>query len=338
LDKKLDKELFRKFLKGECSLEEENWIREQLLHLEHDAELQAWMEESWNEVVETPYESNALSSLKKFKSLRNRLRPKSSYPFRIYRIAASIILLISFVSLALIFQDELYDFVSPVHYTTISTRVGEQVQFKLPDGSTVWLNAGSSLTYPEEFRRNRREIRLHGEAFFEVKRDTLKPFIVRTRNFYTKVLGTSFNIKSFDQLGYINVTVLTGRVAVGALDSMDQITSALEYLTPNQQITFHTATAAYSKSMVDGAQLVAWRDGRLSFNGASMHELAVMLEKWFGVAVVLQHNHENACQVTANFAKNTSLRDVLESMKMSGSIEYSAKGRQVIIIPKVCKH
>lgn len=148
----------------------------------------------------------------------------------------------------------------------VSTNHGEKKEVRLPDGTVVTLNSGSSLSYPEQFKNDTREIALVGEAFFDVHRDTLKPFIIETGKLRTRVLGTSFNINAFQDSDSIRVSVVEGKVMV--YDSME----VKEILQPNQQLKYNKRDKGYRTARYDSSMDRAWSSNVIYFNGTSLEK------------------------------------------------------------------
>jgi len=150
----------------------------------------------------------------------------------------------------------------------ISTPAGGQYQVTLPDGTKVWLNAVSGITYPVAFTGKAREVKITGEAYFEVVRDPAKPFSVKTYRDIIKVTGTSFNINSYGDERFIKTSLLKGSVKINA-----------DTLKPGQ---------AYENGLVistNTGQDIAWKNGFFDFNHTSMEEAMKQIVRWYGVQV-----------------------------------------------------
>ena len=181
-------------------------------------------------------------------------------------IAASILLLLS---VAYIFYQNTSGYQAveqPLAMIEKSTKMGEKSTFRLPDGTKVSLNSGSSLVFPEHFDENGRTVMLKGEAFFDVKRDERRPFTVTSEKLLITVLGTSFNVKAYPEEDEKQVWVASGKVKVennrnGEKDS--EVKSVL--LDPNQGIIFDPQTLSFEKKTLDIGNMIAWKDGWLIF-------------------------------------------------------------------------
>lgn len=166
----------------------------------------------------------------------------------------------------------------------VTTAKGEMKKIVLGDGSLVWLNAESSLTYPESFGDAIREVELVGEAYFEIAPMKGKPFVVESSAVRTKVLGTSFHVKAYDDDEQLSIGLLTGKVAV---EHVGEKRSGLsEVLRPGEMVVFNKADASYVKK--ENNQLesgIAWRAGRLVFRNAPLPEVVRVLQRQHDVTI-----------------------------------------------------
>lgn len=197
----------------------------------------------------------------------------------------------------------------------VSTNHGEKKEVRLPDGTVVTLNSGSSLSYPEQFKNDTREIALVGEAFFDVHRDTLKPFIIETGKLRTRVLGTSFNINAFQDSDSIRVSVVEGKVMV--YDSME----VKEILQPNQQLKYNKRDKGYRTTRYDSSMDRAWSSNVIYFNGTSLEEATKMLERWYNVTIEISDAQLTKKLVTGKY-QNPKLSETLESLGFLMNVEF----------------
>ncbi len=159
---------------------------------------------------------------------------------------------------------------------------GQQRKLVLPDGTHVTLNAGSSVSYPEEFEDNIRKVTLSGEAFFDVKRNEKAPFVITTGDVVTKVLGTSFNIRAYPENKAVQVAVVSGKVKVNAqIGSEDQ--NACVFLSKSEMATFQKEAGELIVSTYDEKEQIGWKDGMLYFQKSDFHSTILKLERWYGV-------------------------------------------------------
>lgn len=159
---------------------------------------------------------------------------------------------------------------------------GQQRKLVLPDGTRVTLNAGSAISYPEEFEEDIRKVSLTGEAFFDVTRNEKAPFVIVTGDVVTKVLGTSFNIRAYPENKAVQVAVVNGKVKVNAkIGSEDQ--NACVFLSKSEMATFQKEAGELIVSTYDEKEQIGWKDGMLYFQKSDFHSSILKLERWYGV-------------------------------------------------------
>jgi transmembrane sensor len=196
------------------------------------------------------------------------------------------------------------------HYIVFSNKGSKSHAVVLEDGSVVVLQAHSTIRYPESFSESERNVYLVGEAFFNVTKDAAKPFSVFANNVVTRVLGTSFNVRAYEDEANVVVAVKTGKVSVFQDSKSVLTTDSLQYLngvllTPNQQITVFKKELRMLKSIVDKPMLVdSTMKEDFLFNDTPIREVFRRLEKAYGVKIVYEE------EILANCLLNTSLKDV----------------------------
>lgn len=197
-------------------------------------------------------------------------------------------------------------------YNTISTPKSGQYALTLDDGTKVWLNAVSSMTFPTAFNGQQRIVRLTGEAFFEVAKDKTRPFIVEVNNTKVEVLGTAFNINSYADENSIKTTLVEGKVAVSK-------GSQTSLLAPGQQAVV-TETIDVLKQ-VDVEQVVAWKNGLFNFDNANIPELMRQLERWYDISVKFEGTYPSV-KFKGKMYRNENLSTVLRFLA-----EYGVRSR-----------
>lgn len=168
--------------------------------------------------------------------------------------------------------------------TWLVTAENSKGRFTLPDGSTVWLNADSRLAYGADFAENgRRRVRLDGEAFFDVKRDTLAPFEVTMGELQVRVLGTRFMASHIDDFGIEEVTLQSGSVEVEHLHSQERIR-----LAPDQNCTFDASTGLMSVRRVAAGNYCSWTGDSIVFENRTLEEIVINLEHWYNIRIRIE--------------------------------------------------
>lgn len=213
-------------------------------------------------------------------------------------------------------------------WTTKTAEPGKIVDIMLPDSTEIWLNSGSSISFPQNLKHaDIRTVKLNGEAFFKVKRDPAHPFIVKSENIQTRVLGTSFNINAWK--GYSpQVTVLTGKVAVSR-DSAG-VQSAAVHLLPNQKVVYDFKTARLMCENVDDAKIaVDWRTGKMNFDQTPMEEVFQTISRKYAIKIISDQSFKS-CQLTAKF-DNVAISEVMKTISLTFDIQYTINKQTIYI-------
>jgi ferric-dicitrate binding protein FerR (iron transport regulator) len=198
----------------------------------------------------------------------------------------------------------------------ISVPLGIRSRIILPDSSYVWLNSGSSIRYHTPFSENR-EVSLSGEAYFEVVHDPIHPFFVHAGNSRIEVLGTSFNVKAYQEEPDIEVALIEGKLRFTPAVSNGERREVI--LRPGDRAVFENDNGV-SVIHEPLEKYAAWRLGRLVFDETPMREVARDLERWFGVKVILTDPKLSAYRFTTTF-ENQSLQQVLELLELSSPLK-----------------
>ncbi|GAB2613622.1 FecR family protein [Emticicia sediminis] len=212
----------------------------------------------------------------------------------------------------------------------------------LSDGSSILLQHGSRLSYPTNFEGDKREVYLDGEAFFEVAKNPEKPFLVYANELVTKVLGTSFNIKSFKGQKDIQVIVRTGKVSVFKLNEIQNSKNVkiLEgvVIIPNQQIKFDKEKSNFSKSLIEQPEMLSeMPQYNFEFKDVSASSIFATIQKAYGISIVYDEELLKECPVTASLS-DEPLYGKLELVCNAIEAEYQLIDGQVIISSKGCKN
>lgn len=243
-----------------------------------------------------------------------------------WKIAASIIILIGIGLFALKMLPAETPEIQETTFLTFENSKGMIKKIKLPDGSIVSLFHDTNIQVAENFSENRL-IKLSGEAFFEVKRDTLHPFRVESANLTTEVLGTSFLIKSLDAQQEV-VAVKTGLVKVS-----DQVDSIF-LLTPNLRLDYSDHAGSISTMSADDP-LFAWTKDVLVFQNTPMKEMIKTLEDWYGVKITSDLKASNTCRISGTY-ENQNLENLLQLIQYSIPITYEIDAKEVTLTFKKC--
>lgn len=206
---------------------------------------------------------------------------------------------------------------------TITTPRGGQYRVVLPDGSEVLLNAASSLTYPTAFIGNERKVELTGEAYFEVAHNAAKPFKVYSKGQVVEVLGTHFNINSYDDEPGIKTTLLEGKVKV-----TDAKKNQNRFLQPGQQSFL--SIDAFNVNTVDTEEAVAWKNGIFMFEGDDIQQIMRMISRWYDVDIT----YKGTAPVdlfSGSVSRFSNVSEVLNLLHLTGKVKFSIEGRKIIV-------
>lgn len=228
-----------------------------------------------------------------------------------------------------------------IAYNTITTARGNQYQLQLEDGTKVWLNAASSLRYPVAFSGNSRGVELTGEGYFEVAASPnpsagggKRPFRVITDKQVVEVLGTHFNINSYNDEDAVRTTLLEGKVKVGLPSPKGEFI----ILQPGQQSVLRQAPATAGRqdditiqTGVDIEKIMAWKNGWFEFDQLDLATIMRQVSRWYDVDIVYESKLTNE-QFGGRLSKNVPLSVVIEMMKASG-VECKLDGKKLIVRP-----
>ncbi len=199
--------------------------------------------------------------------------------------------------------------------STLTVPKGQMAQLELPDGTQVWLNSETTLTYPAAFSRKSRDIELVGEAYLNVKTDVNKPFNINTKKSIVRVTGTSLNIRAYEGESEIT-TLVEGKVALFSKEN-----ELLLNLSPGQSAVFDQDNEldAYP---VDTKQFTMWRDGRLHVDQVSLIDLCNMLERWYNVTIVIENEELKSRKISGTVLKYKPVDQILDILTIRENIDF----------------
>lgn len=208
-------------------------------------------------------------------------------------------------------------------FNSIETPNGGKYQIVLPDGSKVWLNAGSALNFPAVFTGKERKVELIGEAFFEVAKNKAMPFIVKTREMNVSVLGTEFNVMAYEDENYTATTLVEGSVQVSN-------PSQKMFLKPGQQAV-NKGGKDLSKRNVDVDEAIAWKNGLFQFNNSDIQTVMKQIGRWYDVSVEYRGAVPDN-RFGGYISRNSHLSQVLKMLELSG-VRFSIEEKKIIVLP-----
>ena len=211
-------------------------------------------------------------------------------------------------------------------YNTMQIPVGGFYQLKLADGTKVWLNSLTRLRFPVTFAGEERKVYLTGEAYFEVARDSVHPFIVATdEGMEVKVYGTEFNVDTYRK-GTVKTTLVNGKVGIRVSATGEEMR-----LSPNQMALFTKATQSIQVENVDSYGVVAWKDGKFVFEDEPMEEIMERLSRWYDVKVFYANERIKKHTFTGIITRFADISDVLHLMEETAAVEFRIQGDTVTV-------
>ncbi|SHL68387.1 FecR family protein [Chitinophaga jiangningensis] len=208
-------------------------------------------------------------------------------------------------------------------YNTLTTRRGQQYPLRLSDGSLVILDAGSTITYPVGFPADKRKVQVHGQAWFEIAADAARPFIVKNEQKSIVVLGTSFNVKAYEEAD-LEVTLVAGSVRVSN-------GSSNKVLLPGQQ-----AVLSGNDINVNGnaaiSEAIAWKDGNFEYKSRSLTHVMQDVARWYDIDIVYE-GAKPTDTFTGGFSRTITLTELLTILEMS-RIHFKLEGRKLTVLSR----
>lgn len=227
----------------------------------------------------------------------------------------------------------------PLAYNIITTPRGGSYQVALADGSIAWLNAASSIRFPVSFAADRREVEITGEVFFDVKRNAAAPFRVHAADAMVEVLGTEFNIRTYNNEPAANITLLSGAVEVSQGKSVaapgqmpGHVAAHKVRLAPGQQARLTGTGAPEVVNNADIEQAVAWRSGFFKFKNADIRSVMREVERWYDISVSYQITDYSE-KYGGRISRNLTLAELLRLLEGNHIHHYKMEGKNITVLP-----
>lgn len=311
------RKLFKLYLEGNADPQQEETLLRYLYSVKSDdREFSDLIQEAWSNepsIREDSFEVD--QDFEQILAKADTRQQQKSQRFGVLQYAASIVLVCSAALGWYSYQRNLLKPVQTVEIFSRTTNHGEKLKIILSDSTVVFLGGSSTLKWPSRFVRGQnRNIRLEGEGFFEVKRDTLSPFIVHSGNIQTQVLGTSFNISAYPSDNIFSVAVRTGKVGVS--ENYKGVLKRLSLLTPGMKLDYYKENQRYVLSTAKAEDINSWTTNRFIFEDASLLTMLGKLERYYKVKFDLKSPClANSRQFNATFNQK-SIKDVMEQVRM----------------------
>ncbi|RYU97175.1 FecR family protein [Emticicia agri] len=327
-----NEDLLGKFLAQETDVQEnalvEKWLQEnEGNQKELDDYAFIWdktnqLKEQFSQTVDTDAAwlkvKSKMDSISETKVVSMPIAPKKNKFFTL-GVAASISVLLTVGILFYLFKNSAPELISlkTTHNTLEQT---------LPDGSVVFLNANTTITYPENFKGDMREVNLTGEAFFDIKRDETKAFLIHANGSDVKVLGTSFNVRAYNK--NVEVSVETGKVQF-------KNKSKATLLVAGEKAAFEAEKDTIKKQVLIDKNAFAYKTKIFVFENSSLEHVAKVLEEGYHVNISLKNNRIKACRLTTRF-DNETLPDALNIIAETLNLTLSSKGEKYVLDGEGC--
>ena len=307
--------LFEKYLRNEAS-EEETQLLLSLLRLNSDIDL--FLEEK---IRNNHHELNQDTEMRLYEQISSTIHHKKKSVVwnpkwrKTAQWAAILILPVLSALLVYFLHTDRVDSNNPI---TITAPFGEKAEVTLMDGSRVWINSGSSLTYNSDYNYKKRELFLKGEAYFEVEKDTKRPFIVKTERMEIQALGTAFNVSAYSNEQEVFSVLLEGKIKVNAL-GQERI------LSENERLIIDKTTGTLSTETVYASDFVQWKDGNLYFENRSFEEIANTLSRVYNVDIRFASKELRSIRFSGTLG-SSSIRNALDILSLTSAMNYEMKG------------
>lgn len=234
----------------------------------------------------------------------------------LYKIAAVLLLLLGLSGLYFLSQEFSHDEMIVLNSGSQNIRTVE-----LSDGTIVKMGSNSIFTYPKQFKKNVRRVKVNGQCFFQVKKDTEKPFIIQTENMEVTVLGTQFEVFSYEQENMAEVTLLSGKVEVKTSSDSQKEKHTITLL-PDQKARLNKTDGSINVEEVDASKYLSWQEsGMLSFENERLSVIIPRLEHWFGCKIVYPDTESDSLRITIKVRTET-IDEVLHIISLSTRYKY----------------
>ncbi len=332
----MTKEIFIKYLQGNCSEKEFErlllWLREDSL----DASDRGMVQDVWDEFepeagpVERGKYTRVLDKIHHHININQNsaqlVIQKARAENRILSILTRAAAFLLLPVLTLLFYTYLQDkdrFAANLNDFEVVAPAGSRMHIELGDGTKVWLNHGSKLKYPHRFEGENRKVFLTGEAYFEVAHNAKVPFIVGTNRLDVIATGTAFNVSAYPGDDHIETTLVEGKVIL-----YERLTNhEIKALSPGECLKFDTQKNVYTLDSGNTEKNTAWKDGLLVFKNERVEDVAKKLARWYNVEVEITNVKVNEFTFTATFMDET-LPQVLELMTLATPVSYQLTLRE----------
>ena len=325
------KALLTKYVNGICNDAERRIIEKYIKEDRFSEVLSEFLDEDWNQFNKDHNRTDEDFYLK-FKDKYQLQEERTGSRFRFITLLKYAAILIIILSVGQLMNHYLKSTSQKrIEYITRYNPNGQRSIITLSDSSVVYLGSGSKIVYPAVFDEHKRVVKLKGEAFFEVKHNPAKAFIIESGEIQTAVLGTTFKVRAFDNETRTTVSVATGKVQVSQLKAGQA--RVLGLLTPGEQIQWNGETKTAQKTEIQTTDLQKWKHGELVFRNVRMDSLCSELERNYNVQIVCTDSRIAAYRISASF-EQISITDVMKILSNTAGINYQINNQVIKLTNK----
>ena len=335
----MNTEIILKHFQSTATAEEESKLLEWIEESEENKKLFAALKNTWviSSLSETKPDIESLQ--RKFNTLIRKIEEQSegnnessvSYFDKIQtirRLMPFAALIIITITITTLLNYLIWNKPVKVAYNKLEVPCGQQAKLTLSDGTRIWLNSKSKLIYPDHFSGKSREVLLDGEGYFEVTHNAQNPFIVKTFTLALKVLGTSFNVSSYDNDNDMRLTLVKGSISI--LDPASN--QEIKRLKPNEMAIYSKNDNLISiKKEVETDLYSSWRNGQMKFRKLSFEEISKRLSRNFNVTIVIRRRELSNTTFTGSFYNYEPLDGILNVLRTNTHFAYNIVKDTVII-------
>lgn len=325
---KIDRDVLTRYVNGKFTSDDKKYIESIFCSENRKEELGELLKSDWNEFSRhdnlTEYDvDHILHKLYYNIKHQNSTKKKGVVVslWETYSKVAAVLLLPLVLTYAILSKSEINQIDKEVSFAEINAPLGSRVKFSLPDGSSGWLNSGSTLKYPVVFADSR-DVELSGEAYFNIRKNKNKPFNVVASKVNISVLGTQFNVAAYSDDSNVDIVLESGKVKLNHIGSNKFIE-----MKPNERVVYNSEKITLKKTKVLPEKYSSWKEGKLVFRNDPIEEVAKRLGRWYNIDIVVKQASNGDFRLRATF-ENEEIEEVMRLLKMTFPIDYIIEKRK----------
>lgn len=319
----------------DCTRDELTGLKRWLSDTDSQPEVENWLSEHWAtspEIDSTTLIETVFQQIQDYQKVHS---PESGFSLsRILKVYQKIaaFLLIPVIGFGILYWVSQYGETTGQYAETIAPR-GQKSQIVLADGTKVWLNSDTKIKYPTNFNKKQRDVYLDGEAFFEVSKNALKPFIVHTTSMCVKILGTKFNVKAYSDEDNVETSLFEGSISLIMTNPWSNAT-AEKVVKPGQSLLYSKNNRELAYNRFPWEEIIGWKKNQLIFKDDTFSNLVKKVERWYDVEVVYDEKQFNDRRLTVELYEGERLDRLMEVIRLALSVNYKYEKGKIILTPK----